>query len=245
MNFIEHVLEPKRLLLVWQGPVGSSRTRHTVAELVRQESGVVRFRYLTATADFQNAQAEGFINFPAFRKVEQAYELGIVDTFMRRLPPRTRSDYEQYLEQFRLRPDTPISNFALLAYTGAKLPGDGFSLINPLDDITAPCEVLIEVAGFRHTVPGTLAAFREGDAATFVPEPENPRDPNAVTILVSGQKIGYVPRQQAIALRRYCEAGSVQAQVERVNGRPERALIYLFTALGAVATIKPLIHGAR
>lgn len=245
MNFIEHILEPTRLLLVWQGPEDSSRLRHTVAELVRQENGVVRFRYLPDTADFRNAQTEGFINFPAFRKIGQVYDLGVVDTFMRRLPPRTRGDYGQYLEQFRLRPTTGISDFGLLAYTGAKLPGDGFSLINPLDDVAVPCEVLIEVAGFRHATQLPLADLREGDPVSFAPEPENPRESSAVAILVGGQKIGYVPRQQAAALQKHCDAGAVQARVERVNGRPERPLIYLFTVLQPIASIQPLVHGAR
>lgn len=243
MNFIEHVLEPKRLLLVWQGPEDSSRLRHTVAELVRQENGIVRFRYLPNTADFRNAQAEGFINFPAFRKIGQFYDLGVVDTFMRRLPPRTRGDYGQYLEQFRLRPTTGVSDFGLLAYTGAKLPGDGFSLINPLDNVNAPCEVLVEVAGFRHASQVPLIDLRVGEPVSFAPEPENPREPSAVAILVGGRKIGYVPRQQTAALQKHCEAGVVQARVERINGRPERPLIYLFTALEPIVSAKPLVRG--
>ena len=51
MNFVEHVLEPKRLLLVWQGPEGSSRVRHTVAELVRDSDDQVPcFSSITAMA---------------------------------------------------------------------------------------------------------------------------------------------------------------------------------------------------
>lgn len=239
MNLVKHVLEPKRLLLVWQGPDGSKRTRHSVAELVCQGDGVVRFRYLHGEPDFENACAEGFINYPAFRKIEQTYELGVVDTFMRRLPPRTRGDYAQYLEQFRLRPDTPISDFALLAYTGAKLPGDGFSILNPLEDIDGPCEVLIEVAGFRHSSSLASSQLRPGDSVSFVHESDNPHDPNAVAVLVRGLRIGYVPRQQARAVRKWFEAGLLHAEIERVNGRPDRPLIFLFVWVSSAAVTVP------
>ncbi len=237
MNFIEHVLEPKRLLLVWQGPEGSSRrTRCAVAELVRQSDDQVRFQYLVETTDFKNALAEGFVNFPAFRKVDQTYDLGVVDTFIRRLPPSSRGDYAQYLEQFRLRPGTKISEFALLAYTGAKLPSDGFSIINPLDDVSQAGELLIEVAGFRHVAKISLDSLRPGDAVQFEPEPGNLHDPNAMAVLAHGHKIGYVPRQQVRAVRKLYEAGSLSAQVERLNGSSERPLVYLFAVLRPFAT---------
>jgi hypothetical protein len=247
MNFIEHVLEPKRLLLVWQGPEGSSRrTRYSVAEFIRQGDDKVRFQYLVDTADFKNACGEGFVNFPAFRKVDQTYDLGVVDTFIRRLPPPTRGDYAQYLEQFRLRPDTKISEFALLAYTGAKLPSDGFSVIIPLDDAARTGELMIEVAGFRHAAKVPLETLHPGEVVQFTPEPDNAHDPNALAVLVHGQKIGYVPRQQARALRALYDAGSLSAQIERLNGNSERPLVYLFAALRPAANLQPVAaHGSQ
>lgn len=241
MNFIEHVLEPKRLLLVWQGPEGSSRRmRYAVAELARQGDGQVRFEYLVNTDDFKNACAEGFINFPAFRKVDQSYELGVVDTFIRRLPPPSRGDYAQYLEQFRLRPDTKISDFALLAYTGAKLPSDGFSIINPLAQVDSEGEVLLEVAGFRHVSRIPLASLHPGIPVQFAPEPDNAFDPGAVAILVRDEKIGYVPRQQARGIREQLANGSLSAQIERLNGSPERPLVFLFVALRPKAAARTM-----
>lgn len=241
MNFIDHVLEPKRLLLVWQGPEGSSRrSRYAVAELVRQSEDQVRFQYLVDTADFKNACAEGFINFPAFRKVEQIYDLGVVDTFIRRLPPRTRGDYKQYLEQFRLRPGTSISVFALLAYTGAKLPSDGFSIVDPLDDVSQAGELLIEVAGFRHVAKVPLEALSPGDEVEFAPESGNAHDPYAVTVMTHGQKIGYVPRQQARAIRALQESRSLSARIERLNGSTARPVVYLFAELRPAAKTQPL-----
>ncbi|GMU69191.1 MAG: hypothetical protein AMXMBFR37_15230 [Steroidobacteraceae bacterium] len=245
MKFIEHILEPKRLLLVWQGPEGSSRLRHTVAELVRQNDGQVRFRYLTDTSDFREAREEGFVSFPAFRKIDQTYDLGVVDTFSRRLPPRTRGDYARYLEQFRLRPESVVSDFALLAYTGAKLPSDGFSIIDPLEDVSRAGELLIEVAGFRHASEISLGALPFGDDVRFVPEPDNPRDPDAVAVMVRDQKIGYVPRQQARAVRALSGAGLLRAHIERVNGSAERPLVFVFMEVHPSAKAELLATQAR
>jgi hypothetical protein len=236
MNFIEHIREPRRLLLIWQAAEGK-RARHAVAELLRPENGPVRLQYLTGTDDFEAARNEGFFSFPAFRKPAQVYDLGVVETFARRLPPRSRGDYAQYLEKFRLRPETPISDFALLAYTGAKLPSDGFSILDPLDDVQARCELLLEVAGFRHTAPMSRDEIEIGDPVLFAPEPDNPHDQGAVAVYLGAAKIGYIPRQQAPAVQRLVEEGAIEAVVERVNGQPERPLIHLFARLQAEALI--------
>ena len=53
----------------------------------------VRLRYLTGTQDFDNACEEWVTNSPAFKKVDQTYDLEVEETFMRRLPPRSRGDY--------------------------------------------------------------------------------------------------------------------------------------------------------
>ena len=240
MTFIEHVLEPHRLLFVWQGPEGSSRVRHTVAELLRAPDGTTKLRYLEGTEDLKRAKAEGFVGFPAFRKLGHEYDQGVLETFLRRLPPRSRGDYARYLEQFRLQPGTEISDFALLAYTGAKLPSDGFSILNPLSDLTAPSEVLLEVAGFRHTSEVPLDAISVGMRATLEPEPDNPHDANAMVIRVDGKKMGHVPRQQAAAIGNWLRNGqALQAHVERINGTPQRPLVFLFARFGVSRDTTP------
>lgn len=232
MNFIEHIHEPLRLVLVWQS-AEPPRTRRAVAEIVRPDESTDHaiFRYLVDTSDMRLAQAEGFVGFPAFPKFDAEYEAGVVDVFNRRLPPRERGDYARYLEQFRLRPSEPISSVGLLAYTGAKLPSDGFALIDPLEDIESPVDVLIEVAGYRHHQQGCTTTLAEGMPAELRPEPDNAFDPNAIAIYVEGDRIGYVPRQQAPALLDLLRRGDIASNVERINGQPERPLIYLFASI--------------
>jgi hypothetical protein len=54
---------------------------------------------------------EGYAAFPLRRELHSK----VLTTFMRRLPPRTRSDFEEYKQRFRLPPTLPLSDFALLA----------------------------------------------------------------------------------------------------------------------------------
>lgn len=233
MNLIKHVTDPDRLLLVWQAPESKSHVRFVVGELCQYEGRVV-FRYLSDTAEFKKACAEGFVGYPAFRKIGQEYTQGVLDSFLRRLPPRKRGDFVKYLEQWRLAPNVEISDFALLGHTGAKLPNDGFSLINPFDHIEPPYEFYIEVAGFRHQQNVSIDDISVGMNAVFIAEPTNEHNGDAVRIEVSGKKIGYVNNAQCKAFNRWLRQYSIDASVERINGTSERPLIYIYGRVNLV-----------
>lgn len=146
-HFIEHIIEPNVLLLTWQTPHEHDHHRYVVAELHRFDNNA-NLKYLTETDDFRAAQNLGFEFYPAFRDIDKIHE-NVLDAFMRRVPPRNRSDFEHYLKNFRIKPDAKFSNFALLGYSGAKLPTDGFSIIHPFTNVTSAFEALVEIAGFR------------------------------------------------------------------------------------------------
>lgn len=204
-----------------------SRMRFVVGELCHDESGFI-FRYLPNNPDFDQARAEGFVCYPAFRKTEQTYRDGVVETFLRRIPPRKRGDFCKYLLQWRLAEDIEMSDFALLGHTGAKLPNDGFSLVNPYDNVHAPYEFYIEVAGFRHQDGISLNDVGERMKVNFVSEPNNLHDSHAVRVEVDGSKIGYANKIQCAAFNRWLEHNVISAWIERINGTPERSLIYVF-----------------
>jgi hypothetical protein len=228
VNLIKHVTDPDRLLLVWQAPEeGKSRTRFVVGEL-RQHEGQVVFRYLLDTDEFKKACAEGFVCYPAFRKTSQEYTQGVLDSFLRRLPPRKRGDFAKYLEQWRLAPNVEISDFALLGHTGAKLPNDGFALINPFYNAEPPFEFYIEVAGFRHQPNISIDDISVGMNAVFIAEPDNEHNHDAVRIEVAGKKIGYVSDAQCKAFNSWLGRYSINASVERINGTIDRPLVYIY-----------------
>jgi len=228
MNMIEHIIEPSRLFLAWQAQDGKgSRKRHLVAELVRQQQ-TVGFRYLVNSTDFAEAGALGFLGYPAFNTRTAVHTNQVVETFMRRLPPRSRTDFNQYLQNFRLPPDSRLSDFALLGYTGASLPRDGFSIINPFDGANGPCECLLEVAGLRYRESVSVEEIAMGEAVAFCPDPQNDFDPLAIQIYSGDKFIGYVVRGQTDAVHRWLANADITAVVERINGDVKRPVVFVY-----------------
>lgn len=242
MNFITHIIEPQRLYLVWQGPEGGDRSRRIIAELLRTNHDV-ELRYLTGSEDFRKARESGFEGYPAFPKTERVYKEGVIETFLLRLPPRERSDFNKYLESLRISPSAGVSDFALLGYSAAKLPSDGFSIIHPFDQVDEPCELLTEVAGFRY-YDGMSMELTVGMSATLQPEPGNIYDPHAIMVFVNGKKIGYIGRGLLNAFHRWLSKKSrISAVVEKMNGRPERPIIMLFIAVVPERQIEHVLVG--
>ena len=119
--------------------------------------------------------------------------------------------------------------------TGAKLPSDGFSMLDPLEDIETRCELLLEVAGFRYASDLALSEINASDPVQFVEEPRNQHDTQAAAVHLRGLKIGYMPRQQAPAVATLLRNEAIEAVVERVNGSADRPLVYLFTRIQPLA----------
>ncbi|MBS0358871.1 MAG: hypothetical protein JSS53_06360 [Proteobacteria bacterium] len=230
MNFIEHIVEPSRLLLTWQSSDEKHRVRYVVAELKRV-NGEISLRYLTNHPDFQSAKKHGFKLYPAFIEETKVYDLGILDTFMRRLPPKSRGDYIQYLEGLRLKPDVQLSDFGLLGYSSAKLPSDGFSFIHPFDNVDGSFEFLLEVAGYSYYVaPDEDVTL--GAEATFKIEKELDRQEDVIKIYVSNKQVGYVTRALIPAVKDWLIQGRINnARVEKKNGSPNQPTLYLYLSI--------------
>lgn len=230
---LNHLFEPTRLLMIWQ-PVDENATergRCVVGEISRSSPGTDdwAFSYLRGS-DLKKAQSLGFQGFPAYA-IEQITPFhGVHDTFMRRLPPKRRTDFSEYLAQHRLPSPFIYSDMALLGYTGGKLPSDGFSFLPDLSAATTPCEFIVEIAGTRHALrdagldalPTDLSQLHWGIRA----EPSNPKDSNALAVYAGECKLGYLPRPYAAAVSTWLPNRSVRVQFERLNGKPERPLVY-------------------
>ena len=234
MKYIEHIIEPSRLLLSWQAPDGEDRKRHIVAEL-RRRGDDADMVYLRQSEDYMQAKAKGFSGeYPGFPAEKD--HVGVLPAFMRRLPPRQRGDFDKFLDAIRICPNVAISDFALLGYAGARLPSDDFSIIHPFDDARPPFEFLLLVAGYRYyqaNVP--RESLKPGMAAKFEFDPDNPHDPQALRVVipdVSPHPVGYVCRGLLPQVRRWIVSGMrVEGTFERLNGTSERPLVYLFVAV--------------
>jgi hypothetical protein len=238
-NWIEHPTEPRRLLLAWEPPLKEQdRARWAVGELVDGDDGI-RFRYFSAQElpshnqgrNAEQLRAAGYLGYPAFSvKCTAPITDGVLPAFLRRLPPAQRTDFARYLEHFRLRPNLKLTPFALLANTEAKSPSDGFSLIDPLDDLPAVCEFVFEVVGVRYQ-PDAPAVLEVGRQVSFFRENQNPRDANALRVDVGQTPIGYVNRLQAAGFGRWLSCRSVSGSICRVNGTKERPRAFVFVVV--------------
>jgi len=223
MTVIKHIIEPERLLLVWQEPL--SRHRFIVGEIVREKAGVC-FRYLLGD-ELDQAKTNGFKGYLAFRDLSGEYRLGVMESFMSRLPPRSREDFGKFLDYWKIDPDAEISDFSLLGYTGAILPRDGFRLLPLFPRNVSQVNLIIELAGYRyHEHTAEL-----GETVSFVHESENPEDEYAVAVYADmepeARRIGYVMRglnQQFIA---WMMEGHLQGRIVRINGTKERLVILI------------------
>lgn len=236
--WFEHPAEPARLVLAWQAPDGvADRRRWQVGQIERTSDGVV-FRYFQGS-EFEAANSgrsvealrqQGFVSFPAFDyEPGKVVSEGVMATFGRRLPPKSRADFDRYLEYFSINPQTTLSDFALFAITEARLPGDGFSLVDPLDPGLSGGEVSFEIAGFRHEKVTNKPEV--GQSLRLVPEPGNLHDEHAIQVFLGGERIGYVNRIQAPVIGEWLADRYLECVVLRFNGRPGAPRAYALLRL--------------
>ncbi|HIJ70855.1 MAG TPA: hypothetical protein HPP87_05770 [Planctomycetes bacterium] len=231
MRYIEHIVEPEKLLLSWQPKPTEGRGRMFVAELVRTGNDADLI-YLLDSIEFEKALSFGFENYPGFETKQQRYEK-VLPVFMKRLPLRTRGDFGRYLDSLRIQRDAEISDFALLGYSGAKLPDDDFTVVHTFENAVPPFEMLMCVQGYRYYVEKLPPdCIEQGQEATFEVEPGNEFDPRAIKIIINGVRAGYVCRGLTESFHSWFEARCrIDASVERINGMQGRPDIYLFVSV--------------
>lgn len=235
MNLIQHIIEPNRLLIVWQSPqdgTGSGK-RYVIGELKLDQSNNVLLRYFKMSKDFQEALKHEFKGFSIFDTKEENHTQNVMEMLNRRIPSRQRTDFPDFLKYYRIAPEigSQMTDFALLGYTGAKLPGDGFSFVHTFENALAPCEIAIEVAGARHYSKKFENLNELVDTpVVFTAEPDNQEDLNAITITLKDtcKKVGYINRAQTEIFHKWLENNNVNAHIERINGTPERPNILLY-----------------
>lgn len=228
MRILEKIIEPERLLLTWQ-PLGGG-TRFLVAVVIRIGDSY-QFEYQFDTPDFNVALEKGFSGHPSFDLKQKVHTNNVLEPFLRRLPPKKRTDFAEYLELHRLPFPFKFSDFALLGYTGAKSPADGFAFVIDIDRVAEESEHILEVAGTRYLVQEeelSLDNVALGDRVQLQEECDNAYDPNAIAVHhpVAG-KLGYVNKVLCSALKYKIRKNKVSTFILKKNGTKDRPLIYL------------------
>jgi HIRAN domain len=237
-HWITRASEPDRLYLAWQAPDQFGDRFRWAVGVIERQAGAHVFRYLEPATEFpalnqgrtfEDIQSLGFVGYPPFSPKRALHVGDVLTPLIRRLPPRRRSDFLDYTRQFRLAPELELSDFALLGRTEAKLPSDGFSVVDPLDRDADQCDLMLEIAGFRYYICEKSASEdRVGQLVEVSPEPNNPKDPNAVQFCLNGRKIGNVNRLQASTFLHWLSERRVSAVVERLNGNSEKPRAFVF-----------------
>lgn len=239
MNWIHNVAQPNQLILAWQpADIDTDRFRWAVATLKSEESGCV-LRYLRPGSGFEEMNPGksydqlrelGYEGHPSFDLRQEVHSGDVLATFLRRLPPRGRSDFRDYLHRFRIADELEVSSLSLLGLTEARLPSDGFSFVDPLDKNILTCELMLEVAGYRHYV-SSAPSIKVGDVVDLAHEPDNKFDCNAVRVLAQGATLGYINRLQAPTFLHWLSHRDLGAEIERVNGSVERPRAFIFVRI--------------
>ena len=232
---IENPVPTRRARLVWQRPLDTSgrRDSHAVAELVETESGI-SFNYLDEH-ELTKARQDGFMGYPGLPM--DADDLGpiAIEVLSRRLLPKQRADFGQWLAGFGLSTEDDLSSLTLLAYTGARLTSDSFSVCETFEGFNEPFSYVFDVIGSRH-YRDRYGELEVGESLAFVREIDNEQDPNAIVITRSdGTPVGYVNRLQADTVGQWVDAGQITGTVFRVNGRLEYPRLFLLAEISSTA----------
>jgi hypothetical protein len=223
--------------VVWQTlqenleyPSGTGK-RYIIGELERVDGNIL-LRYFANSQDFKDALNLGFKGFAIFDINQEVHGLNVMNTLERRIPSRQRADFDDFLIYHRINPEVRdrLSDFALLSYTGGKLPGDGFSFVHAFEEAPIPCELTIDVAGISHykdALPPLETLI--GSSVVFKPDPENFKDSEAIAIeTLDGKLIGYVNRAQTATFNKWLQRHSIEGIIDRVSGTTDRPDILLY-----------------
>lgn len=237
-HWIEHPSQPSELILAWQAPDSvANRTRWAVGVLSKTPTGAC-FRYfddseimhLNTGRTRAELDSYGYAGYPAFDFAKQpagGFTDNVLDAFARRLPPASRPDFAGFLEHYRYRGGPSLSTMELLALTEARLPSDGFSLIDRLNPVADCIEVVFEIAGHRHNA-GTREHLVVGQPLTLAAHPDNEHDANAIRVEADGALIGHINRLQAESVGHWLRNRDISAWLIRLNGKPDAPRAFAF-----------------
>lgn len=221
-KLIKDVVKSDFLYLMWKSP---EKERYIVGKLYPN-----KFQYIKN----QKAEELGFTGYPAFN-IEQEEHDNPIETFMRRLPPKHRTDIDKYLNLYALSIDLikekSITDFQLLGYTGAYVTGDPFNFANPFmgEDCKPPIQFILKAAAFNRYHQNFIRENLVGKSISLEKEPSNSCDSNAVKLYCDSQQIGYIPHGYSETITKWINSGcQFDVTVDRINGSPESPDLYLF-----------------
>jgi hypothetical protein len=187
-----------------------------------------------------SAQGAGFHALASFPELNEVYvSSALFPLFANRLPPQSRSDYEDFVRWLDLGAGE-TDPLVLLSRSGGQRETDMFEVFPaPEPTVDGRYESAFFVHGLRHRgreAEKEASCLRPGDPLVVQDEPSNPADPRALQVLTSvrGTHVGYVPRYLCEDVHDLRMAGKdVRARVRRVNLAPTPAQFRVLCELEA------------
>lgn len=184
----------KCLYVAWRGGDDTNGQWGPVGRLDYKD-GFYRFCYTQGAKTLP-----GFVPFYEMPKLEDIYESSeLPPLFANRLFPKSRPEYKQFLTWGGFDPDNPPEPLAFLGVTLGIRQTDSVEVFPcPTPDNDGCYTNKFFLHGLRHRGPEAverIAKLREDEPLYLSPEPDNPKDKNAVVVMTDDECVlGYVPR---------------------------------------------------
>jgi hypothetical protein len=237
MRLIDTLIEPNRLLVIWQAPdkvLNQATGRRFIVGEIFGGNKNATLRYYD-NQDTREAVTLGFTGLTAYPyEPGKEYISNLTEVLSKRLPPTSRSDYNDYLTSYRIAPTAEgISALSLLAYTTGKLAGDGFTFSHTFEGIDTPFDFTFEIAGFRYHEGMKIHPLMslQDVEVTFERDNSNSYDQDAVAVEYKKTRLGHVPKGLNKVLCHVIGKKEVHAFVEKINGTPERPKVLVYVSV--------------
>ncbi len=205
----------RRYLVLWRNDVDPAIS--PVGVLVGDDR--YRFSYLPGVDS-----VPGFRALPAFPHLDSVYtSRTLFDFFAARIMDRRRPEYEDFLKALALPGNADA--LSVLGRSGGRRKGDFISVVE--EPIVLPdggTDHTFLVHGVRHVADPVardrvLNELSPDDSLQIRPEPHNPVNPRALSIVsAGGTALGWVPDGLVDYIGRLYENGTLTLRVVRVNG---------------------------
>ncbi len=184
------------------------------------QGGLFRFCYTRGAKTLQ-----GFKPFSGMPDLNQVYHsTTLFPLFANRLLPESRPEYRDYLTWSGFSPEETPEPLVVLGRTEGMKQTDAVEVFPcPAPTLTGQYVNYFFAHGVRYHLPNAQEVLEQlavGDKLSLRPQPQNPKDRNAIAIFSHDTPLGYIPRYLATDaghLLRECDARDVKLFVERVN----------------------------
>lgn len=180
MNEIGHIF------LSWREGLG--KRRHLVGVLKRNATQGAVFSYIKDGVE--RAQKDGFSPYTEFPEIDKLYSENVLEVFGQRIMKSERSDIADFFDFWEIDPKFKDDKYYLLAYTQGLNPTDNFEFLADFNPRKNLC-FLTDLAGLTKNKLGKNEVL-PGDSLSYVLDPENEFDKNAVKVFKGEKYIGYI-----------------------------------------------------